>query len=482
MKTRLSALMLLALAPVGPAQAGPLAVTRDAQRAVAVTIYNGNLGLVRDVREARLPTGRQEVQFEDVATQIDPTTVHLGSLTDPAGLTIVEQNYEYDLLSSQKLLEKYVGKRVRLYDGDGAYHEATLLATNGPVFEINGQIYLGSPGRLVLPSLPDNLVATPTLVWLLRNQTDRPQRIEVSYLTGGVTWKADYVLVLGGADDRSELTGWVTIDNKSGATYRDAALKLVAGDVNRAEEPRRLGRALELAAAAAGPDAPREFASEGFFEYHLYTLAGRTTIKDNPQKAARAPVRHRRAGPEASRLLRRPRLLPELVRDADRQPEGWRLSRNPERQGRSPRSPAPEGQGAGLQGRRVGKPGVRRRGLDRPHARGRASQDQDGQRVRPGRRTHAEGLAADRRPRVGGRVGDRAPEPQEARPERDRDRAGPRRLHGGQLDPPVREERQPHAHVGTRGAAGGPREAGLPSPHALLSPGRAARAGSAATR
>ncbi len=299
MKTRLSALMLLALAPVGPAQAGPLAVTRDAQRAVAVTIYNGNLGLVRDVREARLPTGRQEVQFEDVATQIDPTTVHLGSLTDPAGLTIVEQNYEYDLLSSEKLLEKYVGRRVRLYDGDGTYHEATLLATNGPVFEINGQIYLGSPGRLVLPSLPDNLVATPTLVWLLRNQTDRPQRIEVSYLTGGVTWKADYVLVLGGADDRSELTGWVTIDNKSGATYRDAALKLVAGDVNRADEPRRLGRALELADKAAAPDGPREFASEGFFEYHLYTLGGRTTIKDNQQKqlallsATDVPVRKR---------------------------------------------------------------------------------------------------------------------------------------------------------------------------------------------
>jgi hypothetical protein len=299
MKTRLSALLLLALALVGPAQAGPLAVTQDAQRAVAVTIYNGNLGLVRDVREARLPTGRQEVQFGDVATQIDPTTVHLGSLTDPAGLTIVEQNYEYDLLSSAKLLEKYVGKRVRLYDGDGTYHEATLLATNGPVFEINGQIYLGSPGRLVLPSLPDNLVATPTLVWLLRNQTDRPQRIEVSYLTGGVTWKADYVLVLGVADDRSELTGWVTIDNKSGATYRDAALKLVAGDVNRADEPRRLSRALELAAAAAGPDAPRAFASEGFFEYHLYTLAGRTTIKDNQQKqlallsATDVPVRKR---------------------------------------------------------------------------------------------------------------------------------------------------------------------------------------------
>src|SRR5438552_17346811 len=292
MKRTMAIVLTLATSLASGAEAAQLAVGRDAQKDVMVTIYNGNLGLVKDVRETRLPTGLHETEFTDVAAQIDPTTVHLGSLTDPAGLTIVEQNYEYDLLSSQKLLEKYVGKRVRLYDGDGAYHEATILATNGPVFEINGQIYLGSPGRLVLPSLPDNLVATPTLVWLLRNQTDRPQRIEVSYLTGGVTWKADYVLVLGGADDRSELTGWVTIDNKSGATYRDAALKLVAGDVNRAEEPRRLGRALELAAAAAGPDAPREFASEGFFEYHLYTLAGRTTIKDKDRKSTRLNSSH----------------------------------------------------------------------------------------------------------------------------------------------------------------------------------------------
>ncbi len=284
MKTRLSALMLLALAHAGPAPAGPLAVTRGNQRDVAVTIYNGNLGLVRDVREMRLPAGQIEVQFEDVATQIDPTTVHLRSLTDPAGLAILEQNYEYDLLSSQKLMEKYVGKNVRLYDGDGTYHEATLLTTNGPVFEINGQIHLGYHGRMVLPSLPENLVATPTLVWLLRNQADRPQRIEASYLTGGITWRADYVLVLGAADDRSDLTGWVTIDNKSGATYTGAALKLVAGDVNRAEEPRRIARALDLAAKAAASDAPREFTSEGFFEYHLYTLAGRTTIKDNQQK------------------------------------------------------------------------------------------------------------------------------------------------------------------------------------------------------
>ena len=258
--------LLLTLLTAQIAGASAQKVTRETQKDVMVTIYNGNLGLVKDVRDVRLPAGLIEVQFMDVAAQIDPTTVHLKSLTDALGLKILEQNYEYDLLSGQKLLEKYVGKKVRLYQGDGTWHEATLLTTNGPVFEINGQIHLGHHGRLVLPSLPENLVAKPTLVWLLRNQTTAPQRVEASYLTGGITWKADYVLVLNASDTRSDLTGWVTIDNKSGATYGNAALKLVAGDVNRAPESRRAGRVMELAAKASSmADASRELKAEGFF-------------------------------------------------------------------------------------------------------------------------------------------------------------------------------------------------------------------------
>jgi hypothetical protein len=144
---------------------------------------------------------------------------------------------------------------------------------------------MGYYGNLVLPSLPENLVSKPTLVWLLRNTKPAPQRIEASYLTGGINWKADYVMVINAADNRSDLTGWVTIDNKSGATYKNAALKLVAGDINRAPEAPRARRALELAAkAASGNMADRDFKSEGFFEYHLYTLDGRTTIKDNQTK------------------------------------------------------------------------------------------------------------------------------------------------------------------------------------------------------
>jgi hypothetical protein len=290
--------VLVSLWLVSAAAAAPLAITREDQRDVMITIYNGNLGLVKDLREVRLPAGTSEVWFMDVAAQIDPTTVHLRSLTAPAGLRILEQNYEYDLLSSEKLLEKYVGKRVRLYQGDGTYHEATLLTTRGPVFEINGQIHLGYSGRLVLPALPANLVANPTLAWLLRNQGTAAQRVEASYLTGGITWRADYVMVLHAGDDRTDLTGWVTVDNKSGATYGNASLKLVAGDVNRAPDRRREGRVMEMAAkAVSNAEASRDFVSEGFFEYHLYTLDGRTTIKDSQTKqvtlmsASDVPVR-----------------------------------------------------------------------------------------------------------------------------------------------------------------------------------------------
>src|SRR5438477_6562267 len=263
MRRTLAIVLMVATSLATGAEAAQIAVGRDTQTDVMVTIYNGNLGLVKDVRQTRLPTGLHETEFTDVAAQIDPTTVQLKSLTDPAGLRILEQNYEYDLLSSGKLMEKYVGRMVRLYNTDGTYLEAKLLSTAGPVFEINGQIHLGHNGRLVLPSLPDNLVSKPTLVWLLRNALAGAQRVEASYLTGGITWKADYVMVLDPADTKADLTGWVTIDNRSGATYANAALKLVAGDVNRAPESRRPQRALEMAAKAASlQDAPRDFKSE----------------------------------------------------------------------------------------------------------------------------------------------------------------------------------------------------------------------------
>lgn len=274
---------LLGMAPV--AGAAPVKITAAEQRDLMITVYNGNLGLVKDVREVRLDAGLIETHFMDVAAQIDPTSVLLRSLTDPTGLKILEQNYEYDLLSSEKLMEKYVGRKVRLYQSNGTFQEATLLSTRGPVYDINGQIHMGHFGSVVLPALPENLVSKPTLAWLLRNPRPAPQRVEASYLTAGISWKSDYVMLINAADSRADLTGWVTINNQSGATYRDAALKLVAGDINRAASRDDSRRAMEMAAKAASPAvADREFKSEGFFEYHLYTLDGRTTIKESQTK------------------------------------------------------------------------------------------------------------------------------------------------------------------------------------------------------
>jgi hypothetical protein len=281
----LGLLMCLTTIHAGDALAAPgrSAVTRDAQKDMSITIYNGDLGLVKDVRELQLPVGTFEVKFMNVASQIDPTTVHLKSLTDPNGVRILEQNYEYDLLNPQKLMDKYVGKTVRLMAADGNMIEAVLLSNNGgPIYRINGQIHLGHPGRVILPELPEDLIPNPTLVWLLQSGNPRPQRVEASYLTSGITWKADYVVVLNANDTGGDLSGWVTIDNKSGATYSDAALKLVAGDVHRAQPRQELRAVLESAAKPA--TARPQFQEESFFEYHLYSLQGRTTIKQNQTK------------------------------------------------------------------------------------------------------------------------------------------------------------------------------------------------------
>ncbi len=276
--------------------------TKAHQQAVAVTIYNGNLGLVKDTRRIQLPRGIYDLQFMDVAAQINPTTVHLKSLTDPGGLKILEQNYEYDLLNPQKLLEKYVGKKVKLweknqYTGEERQVEALLLSVNGgPIYQIDGAIHLGYPGRVILPAIPENLIARPTLVWRLKNALSRSQVIEASYLTKGITWRADYVLTLNAEDDGGDLAGWVTIDNRSGATYKDAVLKLVAGDVNRAREEREMADAMREMAARSEV-AKQAFREEEFFEYHLYSLDGKTTVKQNQSKqisllsASEIPIR-----------------------------------------------------------------------------------------------------------------------------------------------------------------------------------------------
>lgn len=259
------------------------------QTGIALTIYNVNLGLVKDQRELRIPKGTGELKFMDVASQIIPTSVHIKSLANPDSLQVLEQNYEYDLLNPQKLMDKYVGKEVRLYQKN-PYTEreevvaATLLSNNGgPIYKIGDDITFGHPGRVIFPGVPESLISKPTLVWLLENSLQSLQKIEASYLTSGINWRADYVVTLNEKDDRADLSGWVTIDNKSGATYKAAKIKLVAGDVNRVKDQAVYEqRVMKVAAAAA--KAEQQFREEEFFEYHIYTLQRPATVKENQTK------------------------------------------------------------------------------------------------------------------------------------------------------------------------------------------------------
>lgn len=267
--------------------AAPITSTLKDQQDVAITIYNSNIGLVKDTRLIDLKPGIHELKFMDVAGKIDPTTVHIKSLIDGSSLNVMEQNYEYDLLSPQKLLEKYIGQKVQLATISPETKreeivEATLLSIQGGnLFQIGDKIHIGHHGRILLPSIPEHLIPQPTLVWLLENRLSRTQKVEASYLTSGINWKADYVAVLNRMDTMTDLTGWVTIENRSGATYQNALLKLVAGDIHRVERERRIDYARPMAATK---EAAPQFKEESFFEYHLYTLSRRTTIKDNQTK------------------------------------------------------------------------------------------------------------------------------------------------------------------------------------------------------
>jgi hypothetical protein len=267
--------------------AAPLTSTLKDQQDVAVTIYNSNVGLVKDIRLIEFKPGIHELKFMDVAAKIDPTTVHIKSLINGSSLSVLEQNYEYDLLSPQKLLEKFVGQKVQLATINPETKkeeivEATLLSTQGGnIFQIGDKIHIGHYGRVLLSKIPENLIPQPTLVWMVENKLSKPQKLEASYLTSGINWKADYVAVLNKLDTITDLTGWVTIDNRSGATYKNALLKLVAGDVHRVQGEVRMDYARPMAAAK---EASQQFKEESFFEYHLYTLDRRTTVKDNQTK------------------------------------------------------------------------------------------------------------------------------------------------------------------------------------------------------
>jgi hypothetical protein len=258
--------------------------TSDQREEVGITVYNQNFGLVREVRTIDMPQGRTALEFRDVSEQIEPQTVAIKSLGGQ--LHVLEQNYRYDLLSPQKLLEKYVGRKVKVYrwnehTGKDDVYDAEVLsvANGGNVMRINGEITYDVPGRIAFPEIPPNLIAKPTLVWLVDGSGK--QKVEVTYLTRNLGWSADYVLTINEADTAGDLVGWVTLNNTTGTTYENAKLKLVAGDVQRVQQYRYRGEDMPAATASAGGGGFRE---ESFFEYHLYTLDRPTNLLNAEQK------------------------------------------------------------------------------------------------------------------------------------------------------------------------------------------------------
>jgi len=265
--------------------------TEKEQVDLSVTVYNSNVALVRDVREIRLPSGTFPLKFEDVAATINPATVHFRSLTDAAKLGVIEQNYEYDLLDPQKLLQKYVGREVTLVRaerdaGSTRYVEtkALLLAdNNGPVWKIGDEIVTGmAVDSFRFPELPGNLYSRPTLVWTLENHGAPSQRVEASYLASSMSWSADYVLNVTRDEKSADLDGWVTLVNNSGVAYRNARLQLVAGEIHQVQPavPKAMGVAGEFTRLENRP----QFEQEAISEYHLYTLGRRTSIQNSESK------------------------------------------------------------------------------------------------------------------------------------------------------------------------------------------------------
>lgn len=281
-------LLPLALAAMPPASAlaQPTTSPRSAQGDISVTIYNGGVSLVQDIRQLDIPIGRSRQEFPDVSAQIQPATVSFGA----AGTGIVEQNFDYDLLSPAALMDKAVGETITLIrmnpaTGAETRERAKVLAVNnGVVLQIGERIEIlrddGLPVRVVFDKIPPNLRAKPTLSITLESQTAGVRPATLSYLTSGLGWVADYVSLFDEKSGSIDVQGWITLNNSTGTTFASARTLLVAGSPNGAgnASPRNHGRGT---LRRAGTETA---AREQLGDYYLYPLAERTTIANAQQK------------------------------------------------------------------------------------------------------------------------------------------------------------------------------------------------------
>ncbi len=281
------------LAGADPAAMQDSVVSTPAEtREVSLTVYNQSFAVIRERRDVALHAGANRLRYEGVAREIEPATVRLRSLTAPGTISVREQNYQFDVVNPNVILDHAVGRRVRLVRGwgpDAQVLEGTLLSapsSGGAVLRTDdGRLLLNPGGEWQVTELPPGLALRPSLLWMLSSARGGPQRLEVSYISGGMTWAADYVAVLDAEERHVDLSGWVTLTNQSGTAYADAALQLLAGDV-RVVTPRVMGRqaGLEFQGIVATAASDEAFREQGFFEYHLYTLDGRTTLANNETK------------------------------------------------------------------------------------------------------------------------------------------------------------------------------------------------------
>lgn len=266
------------------------AVSSLSGQSVSVTVYNQNRAVVREVRTMTIKTGQSMVSFRDVAARIDPTSVHFKAVADPDRVRVLEQNFEYDLASPQTILDKYVDQEIRVLMDKGQVYSGRLLNASGDIVIEDAAtggvkiIQRGAVQNFEFPRLPEGLITRPTLVWMLDNRAAEKQDVEVSYMTDGVNWHAEYVAVTAPDDRALDLSGWVSVENQSGITYPNAKLKLVAGDVN-VVRPRGMLRKTMADAVAMAEEAPApQFEEKSFFEYHLYTLTRPSTLQNNQVK------------------------------------------------------------------------------------------------------------------------------------------------------------------------------------------------------
>ena len=255
---------------------------------IAVTVYNSNLGVVSETRTLDFSKGINQLAFRDVPSQIDPNSVRF-ELVDGDGVAILEQNYAFDLVSPDQIMKKYIDNRITLVDEDGNLYEGTLLATSGGAVTLrdaDGQIRIVRMDKVSetrFPELPDGLITQPTLFWQYNADFNGSRETRVGYQTTGMNWSAEYVGVLDQEEANIDLSGWAAINNTSGKAYADATLKLIAGDIHRAQQLRiRGGRAPEMEMFSAKADAG--FDEKAFFEYHMYTLPRATTLANNEIK------------------------------------------------------------------------------------------------------------------------------------------------------------------------------------------------------